>query len=315
LDHWQQDDYHGLAAIFAKVGRGQIVTLSQRGEVTHPETGQPAIPRIPGERYLPNDVDGRVEFAQWLTSKRSPYLARVTVNLAWQQLIGRGLVEPVDDLRVTNPATHPELLDWLAQDFVSHGFRLKHTLNLICNSAAYQRSSATVSVNESDTQFCSHALSRPLEAEVVADAIGDVTGIPLPTGQAPRAIALTDNQFDSPSLDVLGRCDRSESCASSASSTSSLTRSLHLINGPLINQRLASPDGRLHQLLQQNDDNAEVLNELYLLTLCRVPTQQEREHWLAQMSSMGDVDPSTRADFFEDLLWALMTSDAFITNH
>jgi hypothetical protein len=315
LDHWQQDDYHGLAAIFAKVGRGQIVTLSERGEVTHPETGQPAIPRIPGERYLPNDVDGRVEFAQWLTSKSSPYLARVTVNRVWQQLIGRGLVEPVDDLRVTNPATHPELLDWLAQDFVSHGFRLKHTIALICNSAAYQRSSSTVSVNESDSQFCSHAISRPLEAEVIADAIGDVTGIPLPTGQAPRAVALTDNRFESPSLDVLGRCDRSESCVSLGISATSLTRSLHLINGPLINQRLAGPDSRLHQLLQQNDDDSEVLNELYLLTLCRTPTPVEREHWMTQMASVDDGNASTRASFFEDLLWALMTSDTFITNH
>jgi hypothetical protein len=315
LDHWQQDDYHGLAAIFAKVRRGRIVTLSDRGEVTHPATGQPAAARIPGQRYLADDVDGRVEFAEWLASTRSPYLARATVNRVWQQLTGRGLVEPVDDLRVTNPATHPELLDWLADDFVRHGFRLKHTVALICNSEAYQRSSQPTAGNESDTKYYSRANGRPLEAEVVADAIGDVTGIPLPTGQAPRAIALTDNRFESPSLDVLGRCDRSESCETSAGPTTSLTRSLHLINGPLINERLASPDGRLKQLLQQNDDNLAVLDQLYLLTMARPLNTREREYWLMQLASVDGSPPAARADFFADLMWGLITSDAFITNH
>jgi hypothetical protein len=315
LDHWQQDDYHGLAAIFARVRGDRIVTLSDRGEVTHPGTGQPAIPRIPGVRDLTEDVDGRVEFAQWLTSDRSPYLARVTVNRVWQQLTGRGLVEPVDDMRATNPATHPELLDWLAEDFASHGFRLKHTIALICQSAAYQRSSQPIPANESDRQYYSRANDRPLEAEVIADAIGDVTGVPLPTGKAPRAISLTDNRFDSPSLDVLGRCNRSESCEGSSNSGSSLTRSLHLINGPLINKRLASPDGRLHRLLQHNADDAAVLEQLYLLTLSRPPNAAELEHWSGQLATLQPAGREARAEFFEDLMWALMTSDAFITNH
>ena len=213
LDHWKQDDYHGLAAIFAKLDRGRVVTVSDRGEVTHPVTGQPAVPRIPGDRFLDENVDGRLALADWLTEPGNPYFAKAIVNRLWQQLMGRGLVDPVDDLRATNPATHPELLQWLASDFAAHGFRLKHTIEVICNSSAYGRSSTSLPGNSMDSAFYSHALTKPLEAEVVADAITDVTGIPLRIGteELPRAITLTDNRMDVPDLEVLGRCDRENS--------------------------------------------------------------------------------------------------------
>lgn len=315
LDHWQQDDYHGLAAIFAKVKRGRVVGISARGEVTHPVTGQPAIQRIPGQRFLSAEADGRAEFARWLTSEQSPYLAQVTVNRLWQQLMGRGLVEPVDDIRATNPATHPRLLQWLSRDFVDHGYRLKPTIALICNSAAYQRSAFTVAENAADLTFYSHALSRPLEAEVMADAIGDVTGIRLDIGETDRAVALTDNRFESPSLDILGRCDRSESCTSSADASPSLARSLHLINGPLVNQRLTDPAGRLHRLLATQKDNQKVLDQLYWWSLSRPRHASEKEFWSTQLANTDLRSPDSRAAFFEDALWGLITSDAFGTNH
>ncbi len=314
LDHWKQDDYHGLAAIFAKVKRGRVVTISQRGEVTHPVTGQPAVARIPGQRYLSNDQDGREALADWLTSQQTPYLARVTVNRLWQQLMGRGLVEPVDDIRVTNPATHPELLEWLAADFVQHGYRIKHTIALLCNSAAYGRDSLTVAGNQADTRFYSHAQPRRLEAEVIADAIGDVTGVSLELGDSDRAVRLTDNRFDAPSLDVLGRCDRAETCGGAADSSVSLARSLHLINGPLINRRLNDSKGRLVQLLRSTADNNQVLDELYLLTMSR-PAPREEGYWTRQMNQADLSTPENRQEFFEDVLWSLMTSDSFATNH
>ena len=117
LDRWTQDDYHGLAAVFARVDRSRVVKLKKRGEVTHPRTGKPAIPRLPGERFLAAEGDARGELARWITSAENPYFARAAVNRLWKALMGRGLVEPADDLRATNPATHPRLLEHLARDF------------------------------------------------------------------------------------------------------------------------------------------------------------------------------------------------------
>jgi hypothetical protein len=315
LDHWQQDDYHGLAAIFAKVKRGRMVTVAERGEVTHPVTGEPAVPRIPGLRYLRPSDDGRVQFATWLTARGNPYLAKVTANRLWQQLMGRGLVEPVDDLRATNPATNPELLDWLADDFAKHGFRLKHTLKAICLSQAYQRSQQAVVGNESDTMFFSRAIVRPLEAEVIADAIGDVTGLPLQYDDTDtvRAIALTNNRVASEALDVLGRCDRTTSCAPGEASGGSLARTLHMINGPLINDRISDPKGRLVQLLERETDNHVVLQQLYQIALGQAPGN--RLYWSERFAEAKLDEPKHRKEFFEDLLWSLLTSETFITNH
>ncbi len=315
LDHWQQDDYHGLAAIFAKVKRGRFVTFAERGEVTHPVTGRPAVPRIPGLRNLQSTDDGLAEFATWLTAADNPHLAKVTVNRLWQQLMGRGLVEPVDDLRATNPATNPELLDWLADDFAKHGFRMKHTLKTICLSQAYQRSQHAVVGNESDTTFFSRALVRPLEAEVIADAIGDVTGLPLQFADTDkvRAIALTDNRVASEALDVLGRCDRTAACAIGQDLGGSLARTLHMINGPLINARVSDPNGRLAQLMTKEPDNHVLLEKLYQMTLGR--SAGGRLYWDDRFAEEQLDDPKRRKEFFEDLLWSLLTSEAFSTNH
>ncbi len=315
LDRWTQDDYHGLAAIFAKVKRDRVVSFLKRGEVTHPVSGQAAIPRIPGDRDLAPDTDGRIEFANWLTGDDNPYLATVTVNRLWQQLMGRGLVEPADDLRATNPATNPDLLDWLARDFAEHGYRMKHTLRTICLSHAYRRSSQPVPGNEADTVFFSRYLTRPLEAEVIADAIADATGVLIRHGDQPtiRAVALTDNRALSASLQVLGRCDRMTDCASGRMTGASLARTLHLINGPLINDRISHPDGRLAKALAAEPDNEKLMDRLYLITLGR--PADNRLYWRKQLSAANLDDPQARAEFFQDLFWGLLTSESFITNH
>jgi hypothetical protein len=222
----------------------------------------------------------------------------------------------VDDLRDTNPATHPELLRWLAEDFVDHGLRVKHTIELICSSAAYGRQSTIVAGNPVDSAFYSHTLVRPLEAEVVADAIADVTGIPLQVGadELPRAVTLTDNRMDVPSLAVLGRCDREQACGSSRVAAVSLGRSLHLINGELVNSRVRAHGGRLHQLLASTPDDGEVLEEILLWTMTR-PSTAGSESWQTQLSLLRGAGAQQRAEFFEDLLWALLTSRTFATNH
>ncbi|MEM1067389.1 MAG: DUF1549 and DUF1553 domain-containing protein, partial [Planctomycetota bacterium] len=314
LDHWKQDDYHGLAAIFAKLKRQRIVSESTRGEVTHPVTGNPAIPRIPGDRYLQAESDGRTRLAEWLTSPENPYFAKAIVNRIWQQLMGRGLVDPVDDLRATNPATHPELLQWLADDFVEHGYSVQHTIGTICQSAAYARASTPLPDNESDASFYSHALVKSLEAEVIADAITDITGVPLKFRNAdlPRTVSLTDNRMQIPTLDVLGRCDREASC-SQADSSASLARSLHLINGELINQRVTAADGRLSEWLASTSNNAEVLNQIFLETLSQ-PNMANQPYWQTELAALIADDDQARRAFFEDLLWGLLTSRAFMTN-
>tara|TARA_R110002049_G_scaffold27321_2_gene93990 strand:- start:53060 stop:55255 length:2196 start_codon:yes stop_codon:yes gene_type:complete len=316
LDHWTQDDYHGLSAVFAKLKRGRIVSVSTRGEVTHPVTGQPATPRIPGLRFLQPDESGRDAFAAWLTSDNNPYLATVTANRIWRELMGRGLVEPVDDMRATNPATHPELLDWLADDFANHGFSMKSTIATICRSEAYQRQSQGVSGNESDVQFYSHALVRPLEAEVVADAIGDVTGVPLDVsdGSQSRTITLTDNRIESRTLDLLGRCDRSLGCDATGDSRATLTRALHMINGSLLQERITSPDGTLATLLASGDDNASVLDRLMLSALSR-PDASASDLWKRELENANLQSDETRREFFEDVFWGILASDTFATNH
>ena len=215
LDKWTQDDYHGLAAIFAKIEGGQVVKVKSSGEVIHPATRETAVPRIPGTRFLPADIaDGRVELVDWLTSPDNPYFAKAIVNRLWKAMMGRGLVEPVDDFRSTNPATHPELLTELADDFVAHDYDLRWTLRRIALSKAYARSSNALPQNKSDDRFYSHALKKPLAPEVLADAISDVLGVPGAYGDEPegtRSVSLFDPNTESDALDILGRCARETS--------------------------------------------------------------------------------------------------------
>ena len=178
LDRWTQDDYHGLAAIFARLERGPVVSLKLSGEVIHPVTGEAAIPRLPGERFVQPSEDNRAALADWITSSDDRRFARAQVNRLWHALFGRGLVEPIDDLRETNPASHPQLLDRLADDFASHRYDVRHTLRLLAGSAAYQRGDRPLPEAKSDDRFYSHARARPLLPEVLLDAVCDALGEP-----------------------------------------------------------------------------------------------------------------------------------------
>lgn len=316
LDRWTQDDYHGLSAIFARLQRGRVIRVTDTGEVSHPRTGEAAVPRIPGERFLDTASDGRVAFAEWLTDSKNPYFARAIVNRLWKAMMGRGLVEPTDDFRDTNPATHPALLDKLATDFVENGYDLRHTLRRIALSSAYARSSVAQPDNRSDDRFYSRALTRPLEAEVLADAISDVTGLPETYGDVPsgtRAIALFDPKIPSPSLDILGRCSREESCESAAETAGGLTRKLHLFNGPLLNRRIADPNGRLARQIRSGTRPEKIIRDLYLRALSREPSLRERQFWTRQIRSTDDA--TQQKEILEDFLWGLLTCQEFVTNH
>ncbi len=317
LDRWTQDDYHGLAANFARLERGREVRVAARGEVTHPVTGEPARQRLPGVRFLKPEDDGRMELAAWLTARENPYFAAATVNRLWKSLLGRGLVEPVDDLRGTNPATHPRLLERLAEDFASHGYDVRHTLRLIATSATYARAEVAEERTEGIETLYASAIGRPLEAEVLLDALADVTGVAEPfAGQVPgtRAVMLVDGAQASAALDLLGRCARSSGTCGAASSTrGGLSTRLHLFNGELLNKRLASEEGGLAKRLAAEPSDDKLLAEFFLAALAREPSPREREAFRPIFAGIKSTEDRRRV--WEDVLWGLLSSREFTTNH
>lgn len=315
LDKWTQDDYHGLAAVFARLERGRYVQLAPRGSVTNLRTGEPAAPRIPGERYLEPSEEHLEAVAHWLTSSQQKYFARATVNRLWQAMFGRGLIEPTEDLRETNPATHPELLERLAQDFIDNHCSLRHTLRTIALSHAYGRGSQISNGNAVDDRFYSRATSRLVIPEVLADAISDVTGVPdhfpnWPEGT--RAVQLLDPLTTAPGLDNLGRCSLNDSCEETTRVAFGVSTHLHLINGELINGKLASPTGRLHRMIDRQKTDSEIVQEFFVRALCRQATESELTHWCQRLSS---GDRSERAQRLEDFVWSLLNSRHFLENH
>jgi hypothetical protein len=313
LDRWTQDDFHGLAAVFARLTRERDVKLQAKGTgtVIHPKTGQPATPRIPGSVFL-TDADPRGRFASWLTAPSNAYFARNLANRIWRELMGRGLVEPIDDHRATNPATHPELLQALAEDLVKHEFDARHLIRTVLMSEAYQRTSLTTGVNRNDDRFHARSLVRPLPPAVLVDAVAKVTGVPEKLGESSRAIALVDARVPSVPLDLLGRCSRDGSCTPSNAGTGSLPLALHKINGPWLNAKIAHPHGRLHLLLQNRKSDAEIVTIFYQVALGRKPTEKELTHWAEKLLANESEE---RAQKFEDFVWALLNGVEFTCTH
>jgi hypothetical protein len=316
LDRWTQDDYHGLAAVFARLERGRIVERVARGEVTHPRTGEAAAPRLPGDRFLAPDEEPLAALAAWTASAANPAFARAIVNRLWSALMGRGLVEPVDDLRATNPPTHPELLDFLARDLAESGFDLRHTIRRIATSETFARAAAEPGVGYRDDRFYSAAIVRPLAAEVLADAVSDVTGVgDLYPGHAPgtRAVELPDPKVPAPSLDILGRCAREAPCEEGARERG-LARHLHLLNGPFLNEKVASDEGIVARRLEEGRGDDEIIEELYLRALGRFPRAEERAFWARRLGPQGTPRSERRAAL-EDFLWSLLACSEFTTIH
>ena len=273
--------------------------------------------KLPGGDFLPKETrDGRTAFAAWLTDRKNPYFAKAIVNRLWKSLMGRGLVEPLDDFRSTNPATHPELLNRLSQDFIEHGYDIRHTLKLIATSSTYARSSDTVEENASDNRFYSHRLPTPIEPEVLADAISDVLGIPGLYGNEPlgtRAVELKDGAVPSDALDILGRCDRTNSCEAGPTAIGPLAQKLHLFNGDLLNGRIGAQGGRLDTLIKSDRTPMEIANEFYQVALNRTPNPRELE-FLGNLFDSKSSSEQQRA-VLEDFVWAVVTCKEFVINH
>jgi len=240
-------------------------------------------------------------------------LARATVNRIWYHFFGRGLVQPIDDMRLTNPATHPQLLEELTESFRSHHYDVAHLVRQIVLSSAYRRRApATATESQLDLTY-NFGPRKIVSPDILLDLIDTATGslIPISNDESvKRSIQLQDPTAPSPTLDALGRCSRSETCQP-VSATSSLTLMLHWINGETLNERIQNERHWLKLKLRENLDPTETHNQMYLRTLCRYPQENERYLFLKSLEQLSERE---REDFWEDVFWALLSSKDFLEN-
>jgi hypothetical protein len=249
-----------------------------------------------------------------MTDPKNPFFAHAIVNRIWAQFMGRGLVDPVDDFRASNPATNQPLLDWLARDFVSHGYDLKHLMRTIMRSQVYQLSSLPNEHNLADTKYFSRAYRRRLPAEVLLDAVSDVTGTTedfqgLPPGS--RAVQTWNHKLSSEFLDAFGRPNSSAECPCERDTKSSGVQALHLMNSNKLQSKIASSEGRAKKLGDSKLSEKEIVSDLYLAAYSRSPTEEEMALALEAFSGKE----TSRKSAIEDLMWALLNSAEFVFNH
>jgi hypothetical protein len=340
FDRWTQTDYHSLAAFFCRVQYRvvennrrdnldthefvgeQIVWMDRSGEIKHPQTGEVLRPLFLGcdtHAFAPN-ADRLLALADWVAAPDNPFFARAQVNRVWYHLLGRGLVEPNDDFRASNPPANPALLDALARDFVAHNFDLRHLVRTIMNSRTYQLSAVPNDTNRDDEANFARALVRPLQAEQLVDALAQVTGVaadfpgqPAGTraGQLP-GVASGRGRRQRPGdgerfLSAFGKPVRLLSCECERSEDTTLNQAFQLITGPLVNKMLGDPDNRIGRLLDAAKTDAEIVEEFYLAALCRPPSPQERQRAAEMIGRAKD-----RRSVVEVLVWGLVNAKEFL---
>ena len=340
FDRWTQGDYYRWAGFFARVqykivenrrqdvndghefDGEQIVWMADQGEVKDPRTAEAMAPCFLGEPTpaLPADRDRLEELAEWITAPENPFFARAQANRVWQQLFGRGIVDPIDDFRSTNPPANAPLLEALAADFVASGFDLKHLVRTIMNSRTYQLSAAPNATNEADEINFSHALIRRLSAEQLFDAMSQAIGATphfegfpagMRAGQLPgvqavrfrRGTASRDDQF----LVLFGKPPRLLTCECERSTETTLGQTFQLVSGPVVNRLLTASDNRLGQLLSSGQSNAAIIDELYWRTLSRPPSAEEQQGAAAYLEKASDARAA-----LEDVLWSLLNAKEFL---
>ncbi|MBN9518670.1 DUF1549 domain-containing protein, partial [bacterium] len=338
FDRWTMDDYYGFAALFARIDYRvmtndrrdmldkhefvgeQVVFQKRDGEMISGRTKQPARPKLLGAAAVDPDGDRLGAAAEWVASPDNPFFARAQVNRVWLHLMGRGLVDPNDDFRATNPPTNPDLLDWLAKDFAANGHRLKPLVRRIMTSRTYQLAATTrdAAVMADDLHH-SHALVTPLEAEQLLDALVQVTGgsvrfagypaglranqVPAPPQTGRRFTSGMGDQF----LKVFGKPERLLTCECERSDDPGLLQAFQMISGDVVNRLISDPDNRIGVRLAAGTPDATLLEEFYLSALCRRPTEAEGRRILAYLSAAPD-----RRAAWEDVLWALVNSKEFL---
>ena len=325
MENWTQADYFGLNSFFNQVAvkvdprqpgvpnAKAVVLQLAAGNAVNPRTGGPQPPRYLGgaEPALAANQDRRADFAVWLTSKENPHFARSLANRLWSYFFHRGIIDPVDDLRTTNPPINPELLDALTKDFVDSGFDARHLMRRIVTSEAYQRSSEPNDTNRHDTLNFSRAVPRRIPAEALLDSLVQATGVRENFGGAPggfTAAQLPDAEITSDFLSLFGKPQRMEACECERDNDSNMLQALHLINGNSILRRVADPNGRVAQLLKQHPTNEPLIEDLYLWALARKPTAQELEVAKKHFETYS----AERSPAAQDLMWALLNSRDFV---
>ena len=316
FEKWSQDDFYGFAGYFNGLERKAIAP--NRVFVYHTGLKESRIPfsnklvavrPLDGLAVTAFDGDPRRELARWLVTAENPWFTKVVANRLWKHFLGRGLVEPEDDLRSTNPATNEPLLTLLSQSLIDHDFDLKALMRFILNSRTYQLASSTNSSNEDDEQNFSHHYVRRLPAEVLLDAISQAAGEPehFP-GRPPgtRAIELWDNRLPSYFLEIFGRPERTSPCECGRTSEPTMSQALHLMNAPEVETKITSADGRAAKLVHAGADTAKLVDELCLAALGRFPRDAELQ--IAQR--LFETAPPRQAA--EDFLWTLLNSYDFL---
>jgi len=342
FDRWTMDDYYQFAALFARIDYRilennrrdrfdghefvgeQVVFQKRDGELIHPRTGQPARPRLLGNPApLPMEADRLGAIAQWIADPDNPFFAAAQVNRVWKHLMGRGLVEPNDDMSLNNPPSHPEVLAWLVEDFRRQGGRLKPLVRRIMTSRTYQAASQPAeghSANSAEAEsYHAQAIIRPLTAEELLDACSQVCAVPVafqgyPAGlraqQLPALPLPARRSADRPAerfLKTFGKPDRLLTCECERHTDPHLLQAFQLLSGDLVHQMLTEPNNRLGLLLRSGRKDQEILTELYLAALCRYPTAEEQHRLLRYVGQAPD-----RRAAWEDVLWAIINSKEFL---
>jgi hypothetical protein len=321
FEKYGQDDYYAFSAFFSRVGTKRseefglfgnesVVIVKTSGEASNPRTRKRMEPTPLEGEPTDHPLDRRIALADWLTAKDNTYFARSIVNRYMSYLLGRGLVEPVDDLRSTNPPTNPELMDALAKHFAESGFDLKQLIRVIMTSRLYQLDSQPTEQNVLDQRFYSHYHVKRLPAEPLLDAIDQVTGSPtkfknLPAGT--RATELPDAEYPNYFLNTFAKPRRASVCECERSPDENLVQALHTLNGDTLTTKLADSNGRIARLINEKKSAEAIVQELYHAALCRPPSDAE-----LQTSIEYVKESPTPQEGYEDILWGLMNSKYFL---
>ncbi len=344
LEKWTNDQYYSMANLYARVrakgwggdsrnGDGQrTLVVLERGDLIQPSRGKPQPPAALDSEPIDIDSTGdrREALASWLTSPENTYFSRAIVNRIWANYMGVGLVESVDDLRVSNPASSERLLSELAQFTIDNRYDLKAVMRLILQSQAYQRSTEPIPGNVEDNRFYCRYYPRRMMAEVLHDAIVSVTGVPTkfteiefpgadrtPTKDYPegtRSLELQDSAVANYFLKTFGRHQRRITCDCERSDQPTVIQVLHLNNGTTINDKLSDPKSIISSWVQENLPLEDIIDQAYLAALSRFPSADERRN-LLMLVAAADQEGIARRESYEDMLWSLMTSREFLFSH
>ena len=320
FDRWTMDDYYGFASFFSQIGRKtgedyrEIIVFDRRtGEVNHPVTGKPVPPTfLGGSRPEIRDQDRREVLAEWITSPDNPFFATSIANRVWAHFTGVGIVEPVDDIRVSNPASNPQLLKTLGEKLTSYEFDIKQLVRDICNSQTYQRTTAPNESNRLDSRNYAFARVRRVPAEMLLDCISQITESPdkfrgLPLGA--RAVQIADGTTSTYFLTTFGRSPRSSVCECEATTDPSLSQALHLLNGNATQGKIQQ--GKLiARWLSEGLDIRSIIDKIFVRALSRLPMEQERSRLIKIVAEAGDQQAG-----LEDVFWAVLNSREFMFNH